>query len=73
MDDEGKIVHKLELDWSSKEDKLENKNRKALNAIFNGVDLNQLKFIFTMESAKEAWDILQVTYDGNNMVWESRL
>ena len=56
-----------------KEDKLANNNRKALNAIFNGVDLNQLKLIFTIKSAKEAWDIVQVTYEGTNMVRESRL
>ena len=68
MDDEGKIVPKPELEWSSKEDKLPNNNRKTLNAIFNGLDLNQLKLIFTMESAKEAWDILQVTYEGTNKV-----
>ena len=73
MDDEGKIAPKPELELSSKEDKLENNNRKALNEIFNGVDLNQLKIIFTMESAKEAWDILQVTYEETNTVWESRL
>ena len=30
MDDEGKIVPKTELEWSSKEDKLANNNRKAL-------------------------------------------
>ena len=54
MDDEGKIVLKLELEWLSKEDKLENNNRKALNAIFNGVDLNQLKLIFTAKLGKEA-------------------
>ena len=72
-DDEGKIVPKPELEWSRKEDKLANNNRKTINAIFNGVDLNQLKRIFTMESTKEAWDILQVTYEGTNMVRESRL
>ena len=26
-----------------------------------------------MESNKEAWDIVQVTYEGTNTVWESRL
>ena len=50
-----------------------NSNRKALNAIFNGLDLNQHKLIYTMESAKEAWDILQVTYEGTNTVQEARL
>ena len=73
MDNEGKIVPKPELEWSSKEDKLENNNRNALNAIFNGVGHNQLKLIFTMELAKEAWDILEVTYEGTNTVRESRL
>ena len=73
MDDEGKIVRKLELEWLSKEEKLANNNRKTLNAIFNGVDLSQLKVIFTMELAKESWDILQVTYEGTNTVRESRL
>lgn len=35
-----------------------NGNSQALNIIFSGVDLDQLKFISMCESTKEAWTIL---------------
>ena len=39
-----------------------NYNSKALHAIFNRVDANQIKLITTSESTKE-WDILKTTYE----------
>ena len=43
----GKTSQKLELEWTSEEDKLASYNSKALNAIFNAVDSNQFKLIST--------------------------
>ena len=56
-DTEGKETLKLEAIWSIEEDKLAKNSSKALNAIFNGVDVNQFKLISTCEIAKDAWEI----------------
>ena len=48
-DDKGNFVLKPEVKWSNDEDKLANSNSKALNAIFNAVDVNQFKLISTCE------------------------
>ncbi|KAI3462422.1 hypothetical protein Pfo_019085 [Paulownia fortunei] len=48
-------------------------NFKALNAIFTAVDSNQFQLIATCETAKEAWDILQVAYEGTTFVRLSKL
>ena len=62
MDFEGNEVPKVEIDWSNDDDKLANFNNKALNAIFIGVDTKKIKLIFSCESAKEAWKILQTHF-----------
>lgn len=55
------------------EDKLASVNLKALYAIFTMIDPNQLRLIFACESAKEAWDILEIAYEGMNTMKLSKL
>ena len=55
---------KANFDWIADEDKQSSNNWKALNAIFNGVSLIQFKSIPTTELAKDAWDILQIKFEG---------
>lgn len=66
-------VKKSEVEWSPTEDEAALYNSKALNAIYNGVDRNVFRLINTCESAKEAWDILETTYEGTDKVKNSRL
>ncbi|XP_012847829.1 PREDICTED: uncharacterized protein LOC105967762 [Erythranthe guttata] len=66
-------VFKPEADWNDGEILLANYNSRALNAIFSGVDDNQFKLIASCESAKRAWEILQVTYEGTSTVRTSKL
>jgi hypothetical protein len=40
-------------------------NDKAMNAIFGAVDSSQYKLISNCTEAKQAWDILQGTHEGN--------
>lgn len=47
--------------------------RKALNAIFGGVDEKQFKYVVTCESAKVAWEIFQRIYEGIILVLISKL
>ena len=60
-DSNGKEVLRLEVSWSSEYDRLANYNSKALHAIFNGD--NQIKLFAICKSTKNAWDILQTTYE----------
>ena len=53
--------------------KAENFNSKALNALFSAITNEQFKKISSTETAKEAWTILQTTYEGTKAVKDSRL
>ena len=50
-----------------------NANSKALNAIFCGVSPNEFHKIFDMSIAKEAWKILETTYEGTKKVKDTKL
>ncbi|VFQ77270.1 unnamed protein product [Cuscuta campestris] len=43
-------------------------NDKALNAIFGGVDSTQYKLISNCNNAKEAWDVFEITHEGDEEV-----
>jgi hypothetical protein len=66
-------VLKAEEDWSKEEDELALDNSKALNAIFNGVDMNMFRLIKQCTVAKDAWKILKTTHEGTSKVKMSRL
>ena len=51
-------------DWDEVEIKAEKFNNRALNALFNAVTNEEIKKISSTETAKEAWTILQTTYEG---------
>ena len=44
-----------------------NANSKALNAIFYGVSLDEFHRISHITVAKEAWEILETTYEGTKL------
>ena len=50
-----------------------NANRKALNAIFCGVSPNEFHKILHITVAKEAWEILETTYEGTKKVKNTKL
>ena len=70
---EGKKILKPEIDWSTKDDRLANYNKKALHAIFNGCDIDHIKLISSCETDKEAWEILQTTFEGSGDVKRNKL
>ena len=72
-DESGKAVPKSELEWSIEEEKQSFNNWKTLNAIFNGVTPTHFKSISAIELAKEAWDILQIEFEGMSVVRKSRI
>ena len=50
-----------------------NANSKALNAIFCGVSSDEFHRIFHITIAKEAWEILETTYEGSKKVKDTKL
>ena len=50
-----------------------NFNSRALNALFSAVTNEQFKKISSTEIAKEAWIILQTTYEGTKAVKDLKL
>ena len=74
VDDKGAVTApKPEKEWSPTEDEAALGNSHALNAIFNEVDKNVFTLINTCTSAKEAWEILAVAYEGTTKVREQKL
>ena len=60
-------------DWDDAKIKATNFNNRALNALFNAVINKEFKKISSTEIAKEAWTILQTTYEGTKAVKDSKL
>ena len=56
------------MDWDKETIKVENFNSRALNALFCGVTNEKFKRISSIEVAKEAWTILETTYEGTKVV-----
>ena len=56
------------VDWDDARIIAANFNSKALNALFCGVTNEEFKKISSIEVAKEAWTILQTTYERTKAV-----
>ena len=60
-------------DWDDAKIKAANFNNRALNALFSAVTNEEFKKISSIETTKEAWTILQITYEGTKAVNDSKL
>ena len=60
-------------DWDDVKIKAANFNNRALNALFIVVTNEEFKKISSIETTKEAWTILQTTYEGTKAVKDSKL
>ncbi|KAA0059924.1 Peptidase aspartic, catalytic [Cucumis melo var. makuwa] len=67
------LIAKPEVNWTDVEEQASVGNARAINAIFNSVDLNVFKVIYSCITAKEAWRILEFAYEGTSKVKISRL
>ena len=61
------------VDWDDAKIKAANFNSRALNVLFSAVTNEEFKKISFTEIAKEAWTILQTTYEGTKAVKDSKL
>ena len=59
--------------WDDTKIKAANFNSRALNALFSAIMNEEFKKISSIDNAKEAWTILQNTYEGTNAVKNSKL
>ena len=59
--------------WDDAKVKAANFNSRALNALFSVVTNEEFKKIFSTKTAKEAWTILQTTYEGTKAINDSNL
>ena len=62
-----------QADWDDAKIKVANFNSNTLNALFSAVTNEEFKKISSTEIAKEAWTILQKTYEGTKVVKDSKL
>ena len=60
-------------DWDEAKIKAANVNSRALNALFSAITNEEFKKISSTETTKEAWTILQTTYEGTKAVKDSKL
>ena len=61
------------FEWDKAALALANANSKAINAIFCGVSTNEFHRISHVEIAKEAWTILETTFEGTKKVKDTKL
>ena len=64
---------KAPADWDDAKIKVANFKSRALNALFSAVTNEEFKKISSTETTKEAWTILQTTYEGTKVVKDSKL
>ena len=69
---DGKSVPKQEKDWTDAEEQESMGNSRALNFIYNGVDLNMFKLINFCVTAKDTWKKLEVGFEGTSNVKTSQ-
>ena len=60
-------------DWDDAKIKAANFNNRALNALFSTVTNGEFKKISSTEIVKEAWTILQTTFEGTKAVKDLKL
>ena len=64
---------KVLADWDEAKIKMASFNSRALNALFSVAINEEFKKISSTETAKEAWTILQTTYEGTKAIKDSKL
>ena len=63
----------IKSEWDKAALALANVNSKAINAIFCGVSSDEFHRMSHMKTAKEAWTILEMTYESTKKVKDTKL
>ncbi|KAL6315746.1 hypothetical protein AAG906_007171 [Vitis piasezkii] len=67
------MVPKLKHEWDELDRKKVQLNVKAVFILHCAIDRNEFNRIWHCKSAKEIWKLLEVTYEGNDQVKESKI
>ncbi|GAV79708.1 zf-CCHC domain-containing protein/UBN2 domain-containing protein [Cephalotus follicularis] len=70
---EGVVSPKPENEYNDNDFRMLQLNSKAKHVLFCVVGPNEFNPISSCDSAKEMWDLLEVTYEGTNQVKESKI
>ncbi|GAV82399.1 UBN2 domain-containing protein, partial [Cephalotus follicularis] len=70
---DGIVSPKPENEYNDNDFRLLQLNSKAKHVLFCAVGPNEFNRISSCDSAKEMWDLLEVTYEGTNQVKESKI
>ncbi|GAV76190.1 zf-CCHC domain-containing protein/DUF4219 domain-containing protein/UBN2 domain-containing protein, partial [Cephalotus follicularis] len=70
---EGVVSPKPKNEYNDNDFRMLQLNSKAKHVLFCAVGPNVFNRISSCESAKEMWDLLEVTYEGTNQVKESKI
>ena len=73
VDKDGIVVNKPIAKWTKHEKEMSRYNAKALCGIFTSAKKKHLDLIQGCKNAKEAWDILQLQFEGTEKVKSSRM
>ena len=73
VDKDGVLVNKPLAKWTKREKDMSRYTAKALFGIFTSVEKKQLDLIQGCKDAKEAWDILQLHFEGTEKVKSSNM
>eukprot|EP00268_Persea_americana_P055433 TRINITY_DN6442_c2_g1_i2.p1 TRINITY_DN6442_c2_g1~~TRINITY_DN6442_c2_g1_i2.p1 ORF type:complete len:110 (+),score=28.18 TRINITY_DN6442_c2_g1_i2:178-507(+) len=69
---DGKTISKAKAQWSKDDKYASNCNNKAMNGIYNGETAEEFCRISTCKTAKEAWEVLEIVYEGTDTVKQSK-
>ncbi|GAV64406.1 UBN2 domain-containing protein, partial [Cephalotus follicularis] len=70
---EGIVSPKPENEYNDNDFRMLQLNSKAKHVLFCAVGPNEFNRISSCDSAKEMWDLLEITYEGTNQVKESKI
>ncbi|GAV64923.1 UBN2 domain-containing protein, partial [Cephalotus follicularis] len=70
---EGVVSPKPENEYNDNDFRMLQLNSKAKHVLFCAIGPNEFNRISSCDSAKEMWDLLEVTYEGTNEVKESKI
>ena len=67
------IIHKVEDEWSNIDKHNIEKNFKAMNLLLCAITPSEYDCVSACESAKEIWDKLEMSHEGDSQVKESKI
>ncbi|GAV86620.1 zf-CCHC domain-containing protein/DUF4219 domain-containing protein/UBN2 domain-containing protein, partial [Cephalotus follicularis] len=70
---DGVVSPKPENEYNDNDFRMLQLNSKAKHVLFCAIGFNEFNRISSCDSAKEMWDLLEVTYEGMNQVNESKI